>query len=313
MQIPDTLVLGRDPAGERRFGLRVPVVASVLASPAADLADFVADGEDLALEAGALAALAELLEGLGLEPAGARNAALRVGDVSPGVEGAEEQDRAEQDEDQALAVSHDGRVVFAGPPARGVDPVDYQHGDQAADLPRGRGHPVARAAIAGGEGLGGDDEGERVSAEVEGEVADGDEGDGGGSPARVRHTEVHAARCHEQHRQHQERRHQPLPPRQPVREIDKARAARDRARRHRQQVLLRLLYEYLRHRLARLRRVRRPRREPVLAPPWHRRGAAWEGRVPARERGVDLYCWPRSPYVGQCAPVIKGESIEADI
>ena len=201
-----------------RRGVRVERAAGALAAPAPELLDLVADGEDLALEPGALAALAELLEGLGLEPpraataaAAGGNAALGIRQVGPGVEGAEEEDGTEEDEDEPLAVAGDGGV--AGTAARGVDAVDHEHGDEAAHLARGGGHAVARAAVAGGEDLGRYQEGEGISAEVEGEVADGDERDGGGRCWGVRHAVVHAARRHEEHREHQERDHQPLPPR----------------------------------------------------------------------------------------------------
>lgn len=293
------LVLVIDPLRLYPPGLRTAAAAATskissptaLATPAPNLANLLANGDDLALDTGALPTTAELLQGLGLE-ATPGAASLRVRQVRPRVDGAEEQDGAEQDEYQPLA--RGARVAR-------VDAVDDEHGHQAPDLPGGRRDAVARAPVAGREDLGGQQEGQRVRAEVEGEVANGDEGDRGRRGARVRDAVVHGARSYEQEGQYEEGGGQPPAPRQPVREPDEGGAAGDGARRYRQEVLLGLLDEHLGDGLARVRGVGGPGWEGAgVAPAGHRRGAAAVGerRVPAWQVRVDGYGGVGRPYVG---------------
>ena len=87
------------------------------------------------------------------------------------------EDTAEHEEGVDLEDVVEPRGGVGGGGAADAEGTDEGLGDDGADFARGGGDAVRGGAVAGGEALAGDDEGGRVGAEVEEEVAEDVEGE----------------------------------------------------------------------------------------------------------------------------------------
>ena len=137
-------------ARPRRISLLPPLPKKLLPLPL--------NRNDLTRQLRLLPALAKVLEGLRLEIPLAvvvNDPSLRIREVRPGKDSAERNERAEEEEDEALL--RRAAVPF-------LDSGDDEDGDDAAYLAGCRGDTVACGTVAGGENFRRYDEGQRVGA-----------------------------------------------------------------------------------------------------------------------------------------------------